>query len=151
VSDALIALTADDSSALAALHATCFESPWTADAFASLFASNAVGWGFYAADSSSLVAFMMLRIAADEAEILTLATHPDYRKQGLALRLLTAIHPLLQAQAVEQIFLEVRVDNTAAAALYAKAGYQRIALRPRYYTLADGRQMDAEVWRIEVH
>nr|MBA3776604.1 ribosomal-protein-alanine N-acetyltransferase [Betaproteobacteria bacterium] len=55
----------------------------------------------------------------------------------------------------EQVFLEVRVSNLPAIALYERAGFERIARRVAYYpvTLLEESREDALVMRrrISVH
>lgn len=90
-------------------------------------------------------AFILLRRVLDEAEILTLATRPDFRRRGLAGKLLAAVESTLVAQGTNHFFLEVRVDNIAAQKLYQQAGYEVMYQRRNYYTLPDGTQCDALV------
>jgi ribosomal-protein-alanine N-acetyltransferase len=81
-------------------------------------------------------AMVMARIAADEAEILTLAVLPDQRRQGLARILLEEAAQQCQALGATTLFLEVATRNEAAHALYLAQGFQEIGRRRRYY--ADG-------------
>lgn len=127
-----------DAAMMAALHAICFDKPWGESEFVSLLETGAIGIG-------NECAFILLRPAADEAEIITLGTHPDFRRAGLAVQLLYKVEENLLAQGITRLFLEVRVDNEAAQKLYFKAGYEGIAVRQGYYTLPDGRQVDAVV------
>lgn len=78
----------------------------------------------------------MARVAADEAELLTLAVLPDSRRQGLARALLAEAEHVAAAHGAATLFLEVATRNAAAQALYAAAGYQQAGRRRRYY--ADG-------------
>ena len=76
---------------------------------------------------TALAGFLAFRkLADDEAEILNLAVFPQFRKRGVA-------QALLQALPAAQVFLEVRESNAAARALYRKAGYQQVGIRPGYY------------------
>ncbi len=76
---------------------------------------------------------ILLRTAADEAEILTLAVHPEARRRGVGHALLTSGLALSDAAAV---FLEVAAANLPALALYYAAGFSQCGLRRQYY--ADG-------------
>jgi len=69
----------------------------------------------------------------DEAHIGTLATDPDFRRHGIARRML--VHALLQAagQGIQKVFLEVRRSNTAALALYKRFGFEVSSIRRNYY------------------
>ncbi len=69
----------------------------------------------------------------DEAHIGTLAIDPDFRRQGIAQRMLA--HALREAakQGIQKVFLEVRRNNTAAQALYKKFGFEVDSIRRHYY------------------
>jgi ribosomal-protein-alanine N-acetyltransferase len=77
---------------------------------------------------------ILARVAADEAEILTLAVHPAKRRQGLGAALLRAAMRRAAALGATSMFLEVAVTNRAARDLYAAHGFAESGLRRRYYT-----------------
>jgi ribosomal-protein-alanine N-acetyltransferase len=81
-------------------------------------------------------AFIMCRVGGGEAEVLTLATSPPARRQGLACGLLDAAIEACRGFGAEALFLEVGAGNAAAQGLYCAAGFSEVARRPRYY--ADG-------------
>jgi ribosomal-protein-alanine N-acetyltransferase len=122
-----------DAAGLAAIHAAAFPpgEAWTEADIAGLLAMP----GCLALWVPG-AACIMLRLVLDEAEILTLATHPDCRRRGHAQSLLAAAIEACRSNAVTALFLEVGVRNHAAGALYAGAGFLAIASRPKYY--ADG-------------
>ncbi len=69
---------------------------------------------------------------ADEIQILNLAVHPQYRRQGAGRILLTFL--LKQAEERKaKVFLEVRPSNQAATALYRSLGFKPLYRRPHYY------------------
>ena len=126
-----------DPAALAALHAQAFDTPWSATAFADLLAQPGV----------ALVAqpdgFILLRVVADEAEVLTLAVSPDARRQGLGRRLVEAGLANVEAAGAARVFLEVADDNVGALALYARCGFEPAGRRRSYYARSDGSRRDA--------
>lgn len=77
--------------------------------------------------------FAVLQVIAEEAEILTLATHPDARRQGRAKALLATARAEVKRMGGQQIYLDVSDTNTAAIALYESAGYVRFSERRNYY------------------
>jgi ribosomal-protein-alanine N-acetyltransferase len=79
---------------------------------------------------------ILARVAADEAEILTLAVDPARRRQGIGAALLRAAMERAAGMGATAMFLEVAVTNQAARALYAAHGFTEAGLRRRYY--ADG-------------
>jgi len=124
---------------MAKLHLDSFPKGWDAKQFCELLASDAKGWRL---DDK---AFILLRCAADEAEIITLATLASARRQGHASALLAHATEQLKAEGITQLFLEVKDDNKAAEALYLQHGFIQTAIRPAYYTLPDGSRKDARV------
>lgn len=135
-----------DAQALAALHARAFDHPWLVTAIADLLAGEDV-IGLMAEDSTGPLGFVLARVVAGEAEILTIAVDPNHRRSGLGRSLLAAASDRATRQGGEALFLEVSVANQAALALYEKAGFVRVGLRRGYYRGADGRSVDALVLR----
>lgn len=126
-----------DPAALAGLHARAFDTPWSAAALAQLIAQP----------GAVLVAepegFILLRVVADEAEVLTLAVSPEARRQGLGRRLVEAGVAGVKAEGAGRIFLEVADDNAAALTLYARCGFEPAGRRKGYYVRPDGSRRDA--------
>lgn len=112
--------------ALAALHARCFDDAWDAGAIRTLMTSPGV-LALAAGD-----AFILVRAAGGEAEILTLATAPESRRHGLARTLVRAAAEAVAVEA-QEMFLEVAADNTPALALYGGLGFMAVGRRPGYY------------------
>lgn len=77
--------------------------------------------------------FILMRVVADEAEILALATDPDRQRQGIARWLLAEAEAAAQARGAGTCFLEVAADNAPACALYASCGYAITGRRSGYY------------------
>ena len=127
-----------DAEALAALHAAAFDAPWNAAALAELLAQPGA---ILAAEPGE--GFILLRAAADEAEVLTLAVRPEARRRGLGGRLVETGVARAAAMGAERVFLEVADDNAAALALYARHGFREVGRRRRYYARPDGTRRDA--------
>ena len=115
--------------ALAVLHAACFQwpRPWRAAEFAALLASRGI---FLLTEDG---AFLLGRVALDEAELLTLAVSPERRRLGLGRRLVDAFRQAARDAGAHSAFLEVAADNTAALALYAATGWTAAGRRRNYY------------------
>ncbi len=127
--------------ALARLHAEAFASPWSAEALIALLRSPGVA-GFV---EDAFGGFALMRTAADEAEILTLAVVPSRRRSGLARALLSAAAAAAADDGAGRLFLEVADDNQPALALYASEGFTVAGRRPNYYARAGGPRVDALV------
>jgi len=129
--------------ALAALHALCFSHPrpWSAKEFASVIDSPGV---FLRTDPHG---FVLGRALAGEAELLTLAVHPDARRRGVGRDLLLRFETTAREREASEALLEVAEDNMPARALYAGGGYVQAGRRPGYYVTLDGPRIDALILR----
>jgi ribosomal-protein-alanine N-acetyltransferase len=129
----MIAARAEDAAALAALHATAFPAAeaWGADAIR-LMLEMPGAFGLHRPGAG----FVLARVAADEAEILTLAVAPGARRAGHGGALLAGAMAAAAARGAAAMFLEVSEQNAPARALYAAAGFTEAGRRRRYY--ADG-------------
>jgi ribosomal-protein-alanine N-acetyltransferase len=116
--------------ALAAIHASAFppREAWGADAIA---IQLALPGAFGLIDHRG--GMLLGRIAADEAEVLTLAVVPSARRQGIATALLRAARAQVAACGGIAMFLEVATGNAAALALYERECFIEVGRRRRYY------------------
>lgn len=130
----------EDVTAAADLHAKAFpDDPWSQDAFASLLQSPGVGgWILFFGADEEPTGLLLARHVAEEAEILTLCSHPSRQRQGIASALLGKAITSLAALGAQRLFLEVAEDNQAARLLYQRFGLQEIARRPGYYRRGEG-------------
>jgi ribosomal-protein-alanine N-acetyltransferase len=129
---AIRALGPADASVLAALHEESFEESWSTQTFAGLMALPGA-FGFLALAQGAPAGFVLARVAADEAEILTLAVARASRERGLGKELVNRAMGLAAAEGAERMFLEVAEDNAAGQALYLALGFAEIGRRPAYY------------------
>ena len=83
-------------------------------------------------------------IAADQAEILTVGVVPTAQRRGLARAMLAELYAEATRRGARELFLEVRIDNTAAIALYTAEGFADIGRRRGYY---EHGRVDAMVMR----
>ena len=82
---------------------------------------------------------IILLVAADEAEILTIAVTPSVRRQGLARTMLRRAGQEARARGAVRVFLEVAADNAAARGLYWREGFREVGRRKAYYLRPDKR------------
>jgi [ribosomal protein S18]-alanine N-acetyltransferase len=94
-----------------------------------------------------IVGFAVSRMAADEAEILSIAIDDGYRGRGLSRELLLTHLGHLAGHGVRTIFLEVEENNQPARKLYERAGFAIAGRRERYYRQSDGEQLNALLMR----
>lgn len=139
---------------LAELHAACFHRGWSAaeieallgqDSVLSLVARRGSPFG-----SRRPVAFLMIRCAEDEAEVLTVAVAPRQRRRGLGRSLMDEATRRLYHDRVRALFLEVDEANAAARGLYARLGFQVVGKRPNYYAATGGAGTSALVMKADL-
>ncbi|MBS9715933.1 GNAT family N-acetyltransferase [Pseudohalocynthiibacter aestuariivivens] len=131
---------------LAHIHALSFETPrpWDEKEFASLLKSRGV---FLVKDEAS---FALGRVVADEAELLTLAVHPNERSVGLGRARLLDFEAQAKKLGAQKSFLEVAANNNAAIALYLSVGYLKCGQRRDYYRRLNEDAVDAVVFEREL-
>lgn len=143
-------LTTGTGKALAALHREDFIRPWTDGEFEQLLSQESV-FGFAGLETgkgnAGPVGFALARMAAGEAEILTIAVARSHRREGLGWQLMHAVLRELHSARAEALFLEVDETNQAAIALYKRLGFHQVGKRPRYYQNEDGSRTGALVMR----
>jgi ribosomal-protein-alanine N-acetyltransferase len=93
------------------------------------------------------VGFAVSRMAADEAEILSIAVAESHRGRGLSRELLLTHLGHLAGRGVRTVFLEVEENNQPARRLYGGAGFAVAGRRERYYREANGEQLNAVLMR----
>jgi ribosomal-protein-alanine N-acetyltransferase len=146
----ILPLARNNSAALAALHREDFARPWTDGEFSDLLAQNTV-FGFAAFETgkgkAGPIGFVLARLAAGEAEILTVAVTRAHRRQGLGRQLMEAVLRRLHAQRAQALFLEVDETNKPAITLYRRLGFREVGKRPAYYQADDNRKVNALVMR----
>ncbi len=127
--------SASDAPLLTALHADCFgDASWSLAQITDSLAL-ATTYAVIASEAGASCGFIFCQIAGGEADILTLCVAPSARRKGMAHLLLETLLVEAKRRDVQRIFLEVAVDNGGALALYQKAGFHSIGIRPNYYRL----------------
>ncbi len=134
---------------LADLYGQAFGEPYTRPAVETLLAA-AGAWAMVAECDREPCGFVITRVAADEAEILSLGVAPPARRAGIGRALLDAAIACVRLANAGQLFLEVGEDNPAAQSLYRSAGFATVGRRSDYYRRADGKRVDALIMRIAV-
>ncbi|MFL6807365.1 MAG: GNAT family N-acetyltransferase [Xanthobacteraceae bacterium] len=125
--------TPRDARPLADLHASSFRSGSSEDEIERLLLDRRV-IAHRAMYESELAGFILSRMAAGEAEILSVAVATRWRGRGIARRLLDLHLRRLAGLGVGAVFLEVEEGNKPALRLYDRAGFREVGRRPGYYT-----------------
>ena len=126
-------MTEADVPAVGELDRLSFTLPWPERSFQFEVTSNPASRCLVAEVEGRVVGAVVAWLLVDELHIATLATHPEFRRQGVAQALLTAVLRRGAQEGAVSSFLEVRAGNLAAQALYRKFGYEATGLRRRYY------------------
>lgn len=135
-----------DAPVFAPLHTASFHRGWSEEEFRSLLMDRNVV-AHRALTQRGLAGFILSRIAAGEAEILSVAVAPDLRGRGLARALLDLHLRRLAGLGVRQVFLEVDETNTPARRLYARKGFGEVGRREAYFRTGAGASTTALILR----
>jgi ribosomal-protein-alanine N-acetyltransferase len=135
-----------DAAALATLHAAAFRHGWSDGEFERMLGERNIV-AHRAMAGGVLHGFIVSRLAAGEAEILSVAVASARRGRGLARALLNLHLRRLAGLGASAVFLEVDEDNAPACRLYQRAGFREVGRRPGYYQQGRDRAATALVLR----
>jgi ribosomal-protein-alanine N-acetyltransferase len=123
----------EDIPAVHAIDELSFSMPWPERSFKFEATENPAARAWVAESDGRVVAMLVMWLIVDEAHIATIATHPDFRRQGIGEQLLLEALRAARAEGAKLAFLEVREGNTAAQSMYSKHRFEVTGRRPRYY------------------
>jgi ribosomal-protein-alanine N-acetyltransferase len=135
-----------DAPALAQIHGASFHRGWGESEFDSMLTErntlvHRLRMG------RKVIGFAVSRMAADEAEILSIAVAESHRGRGLSHTLLLTHLGHLAGRGVRTVFLEVEENNQPARRLYERAGFTVVGRRERYYRQDGGEPLNALLMR----
>ena len=138
--------TLRDAPKLAQLHGASFHRGWGEGEFETMLTErNTLVHRLKL--GRKVIGFAVSRMAADEAEILSIAIDADQRGRGLSRNLLLTHLGHLAGRGIRSIFLEVEENNQPARRLYERAGFGIAGRRERYYQQPGGEQLNALLMR----
>ena len=118
----------------AEIERLCFSEPWTEEALSYMCTSpNTRAIAVIDRSNGALAAYGGAQFVLDEANIVNIATHPDYRRRGCASAIMHALEAFMRDNGVEFVYLEVRESNIGARALYEKEGFAPCGIIKNYY------------------
>ncbi|HLO29638.1 MAG TPA: ribosomal protein S18-alanine N-acetyltransferase [Anaerolineales bacterium] len=126
-------MTVADLPAVVELDQKSFSLPWPERSFRFEITENPASRCWVGELDGKVVGMIVVWLIVDEAHVATLATHPDFRRQGIAKNLLAYALRDLAGEGARSSFLEVRESNLAAQEMYHKFGYKEAGRRRRYY------------------
>ena len=118
---------------IAEIETLCFSDPWSVNSIGSEL-KNPLSLWLVAQDGDRVAGYVGSQTVLGEADMMNLAVHPDYRRQGIGEQLVIRLVEHLRQQGSHILMLEVRVSNAPAIALYEKLGFFQVGRRPNYYT-----------------
>jgi ribosomal-protein-alanine N-acetyltransferase len=135
-----------DAPALAQIHGASFHRGWDEGEFETMLSErntlvHRLRMG------RKVIGFSVSRMAADEAEILSIAVAESHRGRGLSGNLLLTHLGHLAGRGVRTVFLEVEENNQPARRLYERAGFTVVGRRERYYRQGGGEPLNALLMR----
>lgn len=117
---------------VARLEALCFSDPWSESSVASELENELSLW-LVALEGDTLAGYVGSQTVMGETDMMNVAVHPDFRRQGVGKILILALVEELKARDSHSLTLEVRASNAPAHALYEKLGFSQVGLRKNYY------------------
>ncbi len=128
----ITAMTSDHVSQIAALEKQCFSAPWDENSVASEL-NNALSCWLVALDGDTVAGYVGSQTVLGETDMMNIAVHPDFRRQGIAEALVNALVDALKERDSHCLTLEVRASNVPAQKLYEKLGFVTVGRRKNYY------------------
>ncbi|MGQ0457359.1 MAG: ribosomal protein S18-alanine N-acetyltransferase [Hyphomicrobium sp.] len=131
---------------IAALHARLFNPSWDRTAIKTLLEHPASTSLVAVSGSPKLaVGFIIGQLAADQAEIISVAVAPEWQRVGLGRMLVEGLARASRRGDAERLFLEVAEDNVSALALYRSLSFKEVARRKGYYQRSSAPPVDGLV------
>ncbi|MDY4487462.1 MAG: ribosomal protein S18-alanine N-acetyltransferase, partial [Candidatus Limivicinus sp.] len=118
-----------------AIEQQCFSCPWTLDQLRSQLSDDRHVFLAAVAENGAVLGYVGMMFVLDEGYISNVAVAPDFRRQGVADSLISALMTRAEELALAFVTLEVRAGNEPAKALYAKHGFVPVGRRKNYYDL----------------
>ena len=134
--------------ALLLIEQRAYPHPWTRGNF-----MDALRSGYHARvllAGEELLGYYVAMQGVDEVHLLNITVAPDYQQQGWGRIMLDALALWSRGLGAQWLWLEVRVSNTRAIAIYEAHGYRRVGLRKNYYPAGPGRREDAVVMSLRL-
>ena len=117
---------------IADLEKICFSDPWSEKSVASELENKLAFW-LVAVEGNRVAGYIGSQTVMDETDMMNVAVHPDFRRQGIAEALVIGLVEHLKTMGSRCLTLEVRASNAPAIALYEKLGFHEIGRRKNYY------------------
>ena len=119
------------------IETACFSTPWSKEALLDDLE----------AEDGKIIGYAGSWLVLDEGQITNIAIHPEHRRAGYGSKMTRKLTQMLRKQGMKHIFLEVRVSNIAAQAMYRRLGFTAVGVRKQFYSdpVEDGLIMRKEM------
>lgn len=117
---------------IAELEKICFSDPWSIPMLEPEL-SNPLSLWLVMVEQEQVIGYVGSQAVLDAADMMNIAVHPAYRRQGIAERLVQELVAQLKQKGINSLALEVRASNAPAISLYEKLGFKQVGRRPGYY------------------
>lgn len=128
----IVDMTVDHVIQIAQLERECFSDPWSQNSIASEL-ENPLSYWLVAMAGNVVAGYVGSQTVLGESDMMNLAVHPEFRRQGVARDLVLALVEGLNQRGSHRLTLEVRVSNNPARKLYENLGFVQVGRRPNYY------------------
>jgi ribosomal-protein-alanine N-acetyltransferase len=109
-----------------------FTTPWSEVPFLNeIYNTNSIPK--VAVLENNVVGYIFIRFIPDEAHLMNLAVHHDFRRRGIATTLMNSVMSELKGKDCRFLSLEVRVSNLIAIKFYERNGFKIVGFRRKYY------------------
>ena len=132
-----------DLDALLDIEQTTYAKPWTRGNFTDALKHD--NWCELLWQGDALLGYFVAMKGHQEVHLLNITVHKDHRAQGLGLLLLNVVLARALQVHAQWIWLEVRVSNARAIAVYERFGFRVVGERKNYYPLSPGVRENAKI------
>lgn len=129
----IVPMTSAHLDEIAELERVCFSVPWSRNMLAEELDNACAAFLAAVDETNRVVGYAGLMVVLDEGYITNVAVHPDFRRRGIAQKLLDVFENFAKANKLAFLTLEVRESNYGAIALYGSRGYRGVGRRKNYY------------------
>lgn len=127
-----------DLDAIMQIEPTLYSHPWTRGNFSDSLHTGYSAWVM--TQGTEIIGYALVMLVLDEAHLLNISVAKSYQGQGLGRYLLSHMVAISRQHNAANLFLEVRVSNTSAIALYESMGFCEMSIRRGYYPAHQGRE-----------
>lgn len=129
------------------IELACFSTPWSKEALLDDLEVEDKLYLVAEAEDGKIIGYAGSWLVLDEGQITNIAIHPEHRRAGYGSKMTRKLTQMLRKQGMKHIFLEVRVSNIAAQAMYRRLGFTAVGVRKQFYSdpVEDGLIMTKEM------